>query len=66
MGARPNPNGLDATHCHMTNGLNTSVEALEHTYPQHITRINSERPNRRLELPTRGQLASESEITSRS
>ncbi len=33
MGARPTANGLDATHCHMTNSLNTPVEALEHAYP---------------------------------
>jgi N-methylhydantoinase B len=33
MGARPTADGLDATHCHMTNSLNTPVEALEHAYP---------------------------------
>jgi N-methylhydantoinase B/oxoprolinase/acetone carboxylase alpha subunit len=33
MGARPTADGLDATHCHMTNSLNTPVESLEHTYP---------------------------------
>jgi N-methylhydantoinase B len=33
MGARPDADGLDATHCHMTNSLNTPVEALEHAYP---------------------------------
>jgi N-methylhydantoinase B len=33
MGARPWADGLDATHCHMTNSLNTPIEALEHTYP---------------------------------
>ena len=33
MGARPTADGLDATHCHMTNSLNTPIEALEHTYP---------------------------------
>ncbi|MFQ6045261.1 MAG: hydantoinase B/oxoprolinase family protein [Gemmatimonadales bacterium] len=33
MGARPSADGLDATHCHMTNSLNTPVEALEHSYP---------------------------------
>ncbi|MEE8134865.1 MAG: hydantoinase B/oxoprolinase family protein [Gemmatimonadales bacterium] len=36
MGARPSADGLDATHCHMTNSLNTPVEALEHTYPFHV------------------------------
>ena len=33
MGARPGADGLDATHCHMTNSLNTPIEAFEHTYP---------------------------------
>jgi N-methylhydantoinase B/oxoprolinase/acetone carboxylase alpha subunit len=33
MGARPGAAGLDATHCHMTNSLNTPIEALEHAYP---------------------------------
>jgi N-methylhydantoinase B/oxoprolinase/acetone carboxylase alpha subunit len=33
MGARPTADGLDATHCHMTNSLNTPIEALEHAYP---------------------------------
>jgi len=33
MGARPNKDGVDAIHTHMTNTLNTPVEALEHTYP---------------------------------
>jgi N-methylhydantoinase B len=33
MGARPGADGLHATHCHMTNSLNTPVEALEHVYP---------------------------------
>ena len=38
MGARPNADGLDATHCHMTNSLNTPIEAFEHTYPYRIRR----------------------------
>jgi N-methylhydantoinase B len=33
MGARPTSDGLHATHCHMTNSLNTPIEALEHAYP---------------------------------
>ena len=36
MGGRPSADGLDATHCHMTNSLNTPVEALEHAYPFHV------------------------------
>jgi N-methylhydantoinase B len=33
MGARPNADGIDGVHCHMTNSLNTPVEALEYAYP---------------------------------
>jgi N-methylhydantoinase B len=33
MGARPNANGLSGVHTHMTNSLNTPVEALEYAYP---------------------------------
>jgi N-methylhydantoinase B len=33
MGARPGLNGLDGTHSHMTNSLNTPIEALEYSYP---------------------------------
>ncbi|MDY6842915.1 MAG: hydantoinase B/oxoprolinase family protein [Thermodesulfobacteriota bacterium] len=33
MGARPYAPGLDAVHTHMTNTLNTPIEALEHSYP---------------------------------
>lgn len=33
MGARPNKDGADAIHTHMTNTLNTPVEALEYAYP---------------------------------
>ncbi|MDX1393115.1 MAG: hydantoinase B/oxoprolinase family protein [Gemmatimonadota bacterium] len=38
MGARPWADGLDATHCHMTNSLNTPIEALEHAYPYRVRR----------------------------
>lgn len=38
MGARPSAAGLDATHCHMTNSLNTPIEALEHAYPYRMRR----------------------------
>ena len=38
MGARPEADGLDATHCHMTNSLNTPIEALEHAYPFRVRR----------------------------
>ncbi len=36
MGARPDARGLDAVHTHMTNTLNTPIEALEHNYPMRI------------------------------
>jgi N-methylhydantoinase B len=38
MGARPNSDGLSGTHTHMTNSLNTPVEALEYAYPFRIRR----------------------------
>jgi len=38
MGARPDTPGLDAVHTHMTNTLNTPIEALEHGYPIRIER----------------------------
>ncbi len=38
MGARPSKAGLSATHTHMTNSLNTPIEALEHAYPFRIVR----------------------------
>jgi len=37
MGAGPDGNGLDGVHVHMTNTLNTPVEALEQTYPFRVT-----------------------------
>src|SRR6202012_439585 len=33
MGARPRMDGIDGIHCHMTNSLNTPIEALEYAYP---------------------------------
>jgi len=33
MGARPQLDGMSATHTHMTNSLNTPAEALEYAYP---------------------------------
>jgi N-methylhydantoinase B len=38
MGARPNSDGIDGVHCHMTNSLNTPVEALEYAYPFRVRR----------------------------
>jgi len=33
MGARPGMDGISGVHTHMTNSLNTPVEALEYAYP---------------------------------
>jgi N-methylhydantoinase B len=38
MGANPNSNGVSAIHSHMTNTLNTPIEALEYTYPIQVIR----------------------------
>lgn len=38
MGARPTVDGLSAVHTHMTNSLNTPVEALEYAYPLRVRR----------------------------
>lgn len=43
MGARPHADGLHATHCHMTNSLNTPIEALEHAYPYIMRRYEIRR-----------------------
>ena len=40
MGARPNADGLSGTHTHMTNSLNTPVEALEYAYPFRVRRYS--------------------------
>jgi len=36
MGARPTHDGMSAVHTHMTNSLNTPVEALEYAYPLRV------------------------------
>lgn len=38
MGARPHADGLSAVHTHMTNSLNTPVEALEYSVPLRVRR----------------------------
>jgi N-methylhydantoinase B len=38
MGARPTSDGIDAIHVHMTNTLNTPIEAIEREYPLRIVR----------------------------
>ncbi len=42
-GARPNSNGPSAIHSHMTNTLNTPVEALEYAYPLRVNRYEIRR-----------------------
>ncbi|MBV8149842.1 MAG: hydantoinase B/oxoprolinase family protein, partial [Candidatus Eremiobacteraeota bacterium] len=36
MGGRPNADGIDGIQCHMTNTLNTPIEAIEREYPLRI------------------------------
>jgi len=43
MGARPTADGLDGIHTHMTNSLNTPVEALESFYPVRVRRYSLRR-----------------------
>lgn len=38
MGARPGKDGADAIHTHMTNTMNTPIEALEYAYPFRVLR----------------------------
>ncbi|HQR32974.1 MAG TPA: hydantoinase B/oxoprolinase family protein, partial [Blastocatellia bacterium] len=38
MGARPMTDGISAVHTHMTNSLNTPIEALEYAYPLRVRR----------------------------
>jgi N-methylhydantoinase B len=40
MGARPTADGLSGVHTHMTNSLNTPVEALESAYPVRVRRYS--------------------------
>jgi N-methylhydantoinase B len=43
MGARPIADGIDGVHCHMTNSLNTPVEALEYAYPLRVRKYGYRR-----------------------
>lgn len=43
MGAAPHADGLSGVHVHMTNTLNTPVEALEYAYPLRVTRYELRR-----------------------
>jgi N-methylhydantoinase B len=38
MGARPDADGISGVHTHMTNSLNTPIEALEYAYPLRVRR----------------------------
>jgi N-methylhydantoinase B len=40
MGARPTMDGLSGVHTHMTNSLNTPIEAVEHAYPIRVLRYS--------------------------
>jgi N-methylhydantoinase B len=44
MGARSGADGVSGVHTHMTNTLNTPIEALEHAYPVRVTEYRF-RPN---------------------
>jgi N-methylhydantoinase B len=43
MGARPVRDGLSGVHTHMTNSLNTPIEALEYAYPLRVLRYGYRR-----------------------
>ena len=43
MGAGPDGDGLSGVHVHMSNSLNTPVEALEHAYPFRVVRYGIRR-----------------------
>ena len=43
MGARPSADGLSGVHTHMTNSLNTPIEALESAYPVRVRRYSLRR-----------------------
>lgn len=43
MGAGATGPGLSGVHCHMSNSLNTPVEALEHAYPFRVTEYSLRR-----------------------
>lgn len=43
MGAGPGGDGLSGVHCHMSNSLNTPIEALEHAYPFLVTEYSLRR-----------------------
>ncbi|MEZ5352086.1 MAG: hydantoinase B/oxoprolinase family protein [Bryobacteraceae bacterium] len=54
-GAHAHGPGLDATHSHMTNSLNTPVEAFEHQYPVRVRSYRIRRGSRGEGLHTGGE-----------
>jgi N-methylhydantoinase B len=40
MGGRPGQDGISGVHTHMTNSMNTPVEAFEHAYPVRVVRYS--------------------------
>lgn len=40
MGARPGMDGISGVHTHMTNSMNTPIEAFEHDYPARVVRYS--------------------------
>jgi N-methylhydantoinase B len=40
MGGRPGQDGISGVHTHMTNSMNTPVEAFEHAYPVQVVRYS--------------------------
>ena len=54
MGARPDADGISGIHTHMTNSLNTPVEALEYAYPFRVRSLQlSSGLRRRRPVPRR-------------
>ena len=43
MGARPGADGINSTHTHMTNTMNTPIEAIEYAYPIQVKQYNIRR-----------------------
>ena len=43
MGARPSADGVSGVQTHMTNTMNTPIEAMEHVYPVRVTRMQLRR-----------------------
>src|SRR5260370_5019047 len=55
MGARPGKDGVSAVHTHMTNSLNTPIEALEYAYPFRVTEYSIRRDEGSMGVAPRSQ-----------